>query len=207
MLIDWPRFLFALALLLIPIGLFHSERVRYRALIRDWDGHWRRSLTLGLHSVDLARAVLGGWLLLQAVSQAPEFKGVNHLVLVVQASVMLVAMTLQASICRERGVLHAPFAFAAGLVFGFLPLLVGAFALPLAVALSLMAVARGGFFAIFALAVCVVGFFFAGRAQLPALVAVSSAVAFPWLIGLLFRRHFVSTYRGRPRDAPSAPPR
>ena len=42
MLIDWLRLIPALLLLLTPIGVFHHDRVKYRALMRDWNGYWRR---------------------------------------------------------------------------------------------------------------------------------------------------------------------
>ena len=41
MTIDWPKFLIALVLLLVPGDLFNGgKKVRYRDVTREWSGFW-----------------------------------------------------------------------------------------------------------------------------------------------------------------------
>ncbi len=71
MLIDWLKFISALVLLLTPAGILHDQKVRYRPISRDWADHWTQILSLGLHAIDLVRAALGMWLLVESLHSAP----------------------------------------------------------------------------------------------------------------------------------------
>lgn len=116
MLIDWLRLVPALVFLLTPIAVFHDKHVRYRALMRDWEGYWRRTLSLGLHTIDLLRALLGVWLLTEAVRRVPEAQGLMRFgAYFVHGAVLCVATVVQAVVCKEPEAAHAPFAFVVGL--------------------------------------------------------------------------------------------
>ncbi len=208
MLIDWPKLIFSLVLLLPPIALFHGERVRYRAVMRDWDGYWGRTFSLGFHSIDLLRAALGAWLLAEALQRAPEALGMmKYGAIVAKAAILAVAAVLQTSFCREPEAAHAPFAFVSGLVLGFLPPLVAGFGLGLAIVLTMGIHAPSVYFPLLAVTTAALGFLFTAKTLLYELISVTVAVTLPWLITLLFPRHFVSSYRARPKGASLPPPR
>ncbi len=206
MLIDWLRFAPALVCLLTPIGLFHGRRIRYRAIEREWQGYWARTLGLGLHTIDLGRAALGAWLLFEALQPDPAVRtAARHLPLVVQGGVLALAVLLQTLVCREPDAVHAPFAFAAGLACGGLPPAVAFFALALALALTLGANAPAAFFPLAAISVGGLGLLLEGRQALLLLATVGFALLLPWLASLLARRHFVATHRAQTKGKPTSP--
>lgn len=209
MIIDWPRLLVALALLLVPIAVFHGEKVRYRALMRDWDGYWLRTLSLGLHTIDLCRALLGVWLLSEALRRAPEAKEfMKYAAAAAQGAILCLATVLQAVVCKEPETAHAPFAFVTGLVLGFAPPTVAGFSLVLAGALALGSNSPTGFFPLLAMGVIGAGALFEGKKLLLNGGVLGAAILLPWLYTLLFPRHFVCSYRARKKtEAPPPPPR
>jgi hypothetical protein len=88
MLIDWLKLTGALVLLLPPIAVFERKNVRYRAVMRDWNGYWGRTLSHGLHWVDFLRAALGAWLLVEALPVSAEARGAaRHVPLLFQVAV------------------------------------------------------------------------------------------------------------------------
>ncbi|MDP3178917.1 MAG: hypothetical protein Q8M76_13505, partial [Spirochaetaceae bacterium] len=122
MIIDWLKFAPALFLLLLPIGVFHGKKVRFRPIARDWADHWSKILTLGLHWIDLSRAALGGWLLVESLSLSPGAAGImRYSVLVTLGAVMILAVALQTFVCKERDSANAPFMFVTGLLVGVYP--------------------------------------------------------------------------------------
>jgi hypothetical protein len=197
MVIDWLRFSGALLLLLVPIALFHGPRVRYRSVSRDWDRHWPRIFSLGLHSIDLGRAALGAWLLTQAVERVPGATGLlRQGVLLTDAAVLGVAVLVQTFVCKERDAAHAPFAFVIGLVAGFLPPLLAGFAVLLAIAIAIGARMPAALFLILAASVMAIGYFFV-RSGLPGVAIVAGAVALPSLATAMFPRRLVVSYRAK----------
>jgi hypothetical protein len=194
--IDWSQFLPALLLLLTPIALFHGRRVRHRALPQDWSSYWGRTLSLGLHTIDLARAFLGAWYLTAAVS-APSGGGggfAPYLPLLVGSGVLAVAVVLQTFVCREPYSAHAPFAFVSGLVLGFLPFHVAGFAVLLATVFAFGTRAATSYFP--ALGVCAVasGLLFEPKKLLLRVLMTAIVVTLPWLLVLLFPRQWVVTH-------------
>src|SRR5215212_2157351 len=130
MLIDWLKLVPAIVLLLAPMALFHGGKVRYRSLPSGFESYWGRTFALGLHSIDLCRAILGAWLLVEAVTVPPDFEGpMRHAPVIIQGAVLFVGMLLQTFVCKEADAAYPPVAFAIGVVLGFLPPLVGGFAL------------------------------------------------------------------------------
>lgn len=198
MLIDWFKFSAALLLLLVPIGLFHGSKVRYRAVSREWDEHWLRIFSLGLHVIDLGRAVLGAWLLSQALTRAPGAAGLmRHGVLLTHAAVFAVAMVLQVFVCKEPDSAHAPFTFAIGLVAGYLPPTVAGFAIVFAIVIATGARLPVALFPLLAVSVAAAGFLFHGKKLLLPVSVVALAVVLPVLLSLLFSRRLVVSYRAR----------
>jgi hypothetical protein len=205
--INWILLALALALLLVPIAVFHGERVRYRALMRDWDGYWGRTLTLGLHAIDLLRSMLGVWLLAEALRRAPEAQGaLRYAAVAAQGGVLCVATLLQAAFCKEPETAHAPFAFIIGLTLVHVPPPVAGFSLVLAGALALGANSPTGFFPVLALGVVGTGFLFEGKKLVFECAVLAAAILMPWLFTLLFPRHFVCSYRAKRRTEPPPPP-
>lgn len=201
MLIDWFQLLPAFLLLLTPIALFHSQRVRYRPVDHGWSGYWTRTFSLGLHTIDFGRAMLGAWWLENSISTGSIIASdADYSATILQACVLMMAAVVQAFICKQRGAAHAPFAFVAGLAAGFLPPLIAVFAILLAVVISAGLRTPAIFFPLLSCAVFGTGLLFkhAQRAQqiLP-LAALAIAVALPWLLTLLFPRFFVSSYAAR----------
>lgn len=208
MLIDWPLFLAALALLLVPAAVFHHRQVRFRHLDRDWHGYLPRALSLGTHYIDAGRAALGGILLLDALSVPAGAAGSTTIsVFAVQAAVLGLGTILQTFVCRESGTAHAPLAYVSGLALGFLPLVPAAFSVVFAVAVAAGTRQVVGYFPVLAVALVlsVVGFY--GKRYQYQLIAGASAVALPWLLTLLFPRPLVATHVARRVAAPPDPKR
>ena len=198
MVIDWLRLSGALLLLLTPIALFHGPRVRYRSVSRDWDRHWPRIFSLGLHAIDLGRAALGAWLLTEAVTRAPGATGIlRQGVLGTEAIVLAAAVLAQTFVCKERDAAHAPFAFVIGLVAGFLPPMLAGFAILLALAIAIGARMPAALFIILAAAVLAIGYLFHGQSQLPSVAIAAGAVVLPQLATAMFPRRLVVSYRAR----------
>src|SRR4051812_2284377 len=102
MLIDWIRLVGALLLLLTPTAVFQGDRVRFRAIDRSWERYWTRILTLGLHSIDFVRAVLGNWLLIESLTPAANAHGMMRFApLIIAGSVRVLAVAVQTAVCRE----------------------------------------------------------------------------------------------------------
>jgi hypothetical protein len=195
MLIDWFKLIAALILLLTPIGLFHGKKVRYRPIAHDWQRHWPRVLGLGLHLIDFLRAALGAWLLSEALTREPGAQGMLRFAdALTQGGVLMVATILQAVVCKERDAAHAPFAFVAGLVLGFLPPAIALFGLLLAIAITAGSRRPAAFFPLLAVSVAAMGFLFTRQKLLLQLVAVACAVTLPWLLTLLFPQELVLSY-------------
>jgi ABC-type uncharacterized transport system permease subunit len=208
MLIDWLKLIPALVLLLVPIGVFHNERVHYRALMRDWHGYWRRTLFLEFHTLDLVRAVLGAWLLIEALKAEPGASRLMHYApLMLRTVILTLATALQALFCKEEEAANAPFAFVAGLVLGIMPPLVSGFALVASIALASGAGFPTVFFPLVALFAPGIGALFLGKKLGYDVISLAVAALTPWMITLMFPRHFVCSYRAGPKAAPAPPPR
>lgn len=196
--IDWPMLCGALALLLLPIGLFHGARTRQRALTSDWSGYWGRILGHGFHTIDFGRATLGAWYLVECLAAAPDATGLAaHASLLVQAAVLATGIVLQTFVCKERHAACAPFAYAAGLAAGFLPVTVGWFALTLAVVFTLGVRAPGLFFPGLGAAVAAVSLLMSGLQPEPAHFALAGVAGLPWLLTLLFPRELTAACLAR----------
>lgn len=198
MVIDWLRFGPALALLLIPISIFHGKKVRYLSLTRDWDRHWTRILALGLHAIDAGRAALGGWLLVVALTPDPAAHGVmRYSVLLTQGAVLCLAVILQVFFCKEPDSAHAPFTFVSGLVLGTYPPAIAGLPLVLAAAVAGGSRTPIAFFPVLSVALLGLGFLFGGKGMLLKLAFGACAVMLPWLCSLLFSRDLVISYRAK----------
>jgi hypothetical protein len=198
MLIDWPRFLAALVLILTPIAVVHHRRVRFRHLDREWDGYLRRAFSLGTHYIDAGRAALGAMLLLEALNVAPGASGsARIMIFAVHAAVLGIGAMVQTFVCREAGAAHAPLAYVTGIALGFLPLIPAFFAVVFAtvVVLGLRQVAV--YFPVLALALGAIVFLFHGKRLQYQLIAGAGAVALPWLLTLLFPRPMMATHVAR----------
>ncbi|MBI3884976.1 MAG: hypothetical protein HY302_04515 [Opitutae bacterium] len=197
MIVHWTLFLPALALLLVPIALFHGPKVRYRGIAHDWRDIWKQTFALGLHTVDFCRATLGAWWLLESLQKGAHATGaMRFAVPATGAAVLLSATLLQTTFRAKPDSVHAPFVFLGGLVFGFYPPAIAAYALLLATVTAFGTKAPAVFFPILAFALPGVGSLFA-RGLLPSLVVGSLVALLPWLWSLLFSREMVVSYRGR----------
>jgi hypothetical protein len=206
MLIDWSKFIPALLLLLTPVALFHGRKVRFRAVSRDWDRHWVPVLSLGLHTIDFLRALLGTWLLGQALTRVAGAHGLaGQAVLITQAVVLCVAVTLQATICKEEDAINAPFTFVTGLIFGFLPPTIAGFGVLLAVVITAGLRSPEAYFPLVGIATVASGFLFSGRSMLLSLAIMFLAAFLPFLVSILFSRHMVISYRARRSDETRPP--
>lgn len=198
MLIDWPRFLAALALLLTPVIVFHHRRVRLRHLDREWAGYFSRALTLGTHYIDAGRAALGALLLLDSLSVSSGAAGTAQLALLgTQAAVLTLGSTIQTLVCREAGAAHAPFAYVAGLALGFFPLVPSFIALVFSVAVVLGVRHAASFFPVLAVAVAAVSHLLSGGLAPVRLAVGSFAIALPWFLTLLFPRPMMASHMAR----------
>jgi len=198
MIVDWIRFATALVLLLTPIAVFHGKHVHYRPIRRDLDAHWSRILRLGLHAFDAARGALGGWLLVHALGGDPAAHGFfRHGAMLTQGAVLLAAVTAQTCFCREPDCSHAPFAFVAGLLFGFCPPVIAGFSLVLALAVAGGSRTPAAFFPTLSVAALALGVLLGGKALVVKLIFGLCAILLPWLYSLLFSRDLVISYRAR----------
>lgn len=197
MIIHWFQLISAAVLLLIPIGLFHGPKVRYRAIRRAWKGYWGRMLSLGLNPIDLGRATLGSWLLLQAL----ESNSRAHLpawgLPALQSGIVLVAVVLQMLVCKEPKSLNACYPFLIGLIFGLNPLPVASFAVLGALVLAGGARMPMAFFPVLGILSFVFGLLFGDKTLNTVLVVGTVAALIPWLSSMLFSRALVITYRAK----------
>jgi hypothetical protein len=213
--IDWLRLAAASLLLLPPMGLLHGRRVEHRLAARDWDGYWQRAFFLPAHAVDFLRAAAGAALLAGALLHVPHAAGLaKYAPWVAQALLLMLALSLQSLICREPEASHAPFAFAIGLVAGFLPaqmtgltaLAIAGLALIFAVVTAAGLRSPGAFFPLLALALPALGSAVLDKGRILSLLALSCALVLPWLLPLLFPRDLVVAHRASPGN-PLPPPR
>jgi len=201
MLIDWPKFIVALILLLSPTSLLHGKKVRFRPISGEWERHWMQIFTLGSHTIDLARAAAGAWFLAASLQTAPGARGLlRYGVIVTEASVFAVAVALQTLICKEKGEANAPFAFLIGLTAGFIPPVIAGFALAVAIVAAAGSGVPAAFFPVLGLAISGMGFLFTGKKYLFDLATVSCCALLPWLLSLLFSRELMMAYRERRAD-------
>lgn len=206
-LIDWSKFLPALLLLLTPIALFHGRQVRHRALPQDWSGYWQRTFSLGLHTIDFGRAMLGAWCLAEALTAHPSATGFMRFnPVLAKAGVLALAAALQTFVCKEPDSAHAPFAFLGGLVLGFLPFHIASFSLLIAIVVAAGTRAPTVFFPVLSLAVVIVGALFEQKKLLLVVSCTAVVVGLPWLLVLLFPRQWVVTHVLKRTGAPSTPP-
>jgi hypothetical protein len=197
--IDWFKLIAASLLLLTPMALFHGRKVRYRSLPSGFESYWSRTFALGLHSIDFVRAILGAWLLVDAFTVDPEIRdGVRHIPVLIQAAVLFSGMLLQTFVCKEEDAAYPPFAYAIGVVLGFLPPLVAGFALFVAIMAAFGLRSVGAFFPLLAISVVCAGQLFSQfKLGLFTLAAIAGATMSPWLFTLLFPRHFVIAYAAK----------
>lgn len=196
--IDWLKFSGALVLLLTPIGIFHGARTRHRALDSAWSGYWLRTLSHGFHTIDFGRAMLGAWYLADGLLPGAEAKGfAAHTPLLVQFGVLGLGIVLQTFVCKEPHAACTPFAYAAGLATGFLPISVGWFALLLAVVFTIGVRAPSLFFPALSATVIGVSLLVTGLEIIPAHLALAVAVGMPWLLTLLFPRELMVAHLAR----------
>ncbi len=198
MIIDWLKLVPALLLLLTPISLFHGKKIRVRPIERDWDTHWPQIAGLGLHWIDLGRAMLGAWLLLDAISLPPGARGaMRYAPIAVQGALLVFSSCLQSLVCKERDSALAPFMFVTGLVLGFYSPTVAGFSILLALTAAAGSRTPWVYFPLLAVLVAGLGFLFVGKGALVGLAAGGAAVALPWLLTLMFRQTLVLSYRAR----------
>jgi hypothetical protein len=207
MLIDWSRFLPAVLVLWFPIALLHGRRVRYRTLTHDWSGYWTRTFSLGLHAVDFGRAMLGAWWLAESLSAVAAARGFSrHLPLVIIAAVLGIAVTLQTLVCKQPDSSHAPFAFAGGMVAGFLPPAISAFSLLLAIVIAAGVRSPIAFFPMLSFAILAVGLLLTRTRLLPSVATAAGVVFLPWLLTLLFPRELVVSHLAKHPSVGDAKP-
>ena len=197
MTINWPVFIPALILLLTPIGIFHGRKVRYRSLRSDWDRHWPQIFSLGLHAIDLTRAALGGWLLINVLKAAAGPATHWWQPVVLQWSVILIAVILQVRICKEERALNAPFAYFVGLVFGLYPPQIAGFPLLLATVAAAGSRTPAAFFPVLSVLLVGLGALFSDLKISYNLIYGAVVILLPWLWSLLFSRTLVITYRAK----------
>ncbi len=194
--VDWVVFGPALALLLLPIGLFHGRRTRFRALSRDWSGQWSLFFTQPHHCADLLRAAAGGWLLSQALTTAPGASASVSLLL--QTTVVVLGAALQSLVCREPDSALAPFAYIVGLAAGYLPPIVSGPALVLAAVATLGTRIPAAAFPVLAVSIGAFGALLLGIKKAIGLAPLVVAPLVPPMLALLFSRELGTTHRVRP---------
>ena len=197
MIIHWYQLISAAVILLIPMGLFHGPKVRYRAIRRQWRGYWGRMLTLGQHTVDLTRAALGAMLLLQSLEADPQAHLPAWGIPALTSAIVLLAVVLQMVVCKEHKSINACYPFLIGLLFGLQPFPVAAFAVLIAVALTCGARMPMAFYPVLALFSIFLGMLFGGWKLNAIIVIVAVATLTPWLSSMLFLRALVITYRAK----------
>ena len=198
MIVDWLKFLPALVLLLTPLSLFYGEKTRYRDISRDWDQHWTLILTHGSHAIDLGRAALGTWWLLDSLQTVPNAHGLErYLPLLTQGSIRILAVLLQTVVCREPEHANAPFAFVTGLLLGGSAPVVALFALALAIPVAAGSRTPIAFFPLVAIAHFAIGFWFKGKGAVIGLSFGAIAATIPVLWSFMFHRDLVVAYRAK----------
>ncbi|MCX6953462.1 MAG: hypothetical protein NTV51_15035 [Verrucomicrobia bacterium] len=198
MIIDWLELAPALLFLLVPIGLVRGPKIRHRPIVRDWGGHWAAILSLGLHWIDLGRAILGAWWLADAIPLDPAAVGfVRYSVPAVRGAVLLVAVVLQVVVCFERQAFYAPFMFVSGMLLGFYPPLIAGFAVLLALTIAAGLRLPTTYFPLLCVSLVVIGYFFEERPALVSLAVGGGVTLLPWLLPVMFRRAPVLAYRAR----------
>lgn len=199
MVIDWSVFAPALLLLLIPMGLFHGKRVRYRPISRNWPEQLPQIVLLPHHFVDLLRAGLGAWLLSHSLEPAlaPATALEKYLPAIVQGAVICAGVLLQTLFCKEPDSLNAPYAYVVGIVAGFLPPVVAGFALLFASVVTIGLRSAAAFFLMLSISTVAAGFLFTGQKFIFSILALCVAVLVPWLLALLFAQELVLTHRQR----------
>lgn len=201
MLIDWPRLIAALVLLLFPIGALHRGKVRCRPISREWNEHWGRIFLLWQHTFDLIRAGVGVWLLTGAIHLAPGAKGLlRYAPITSQAAVVVLGVFLQTIFCREEDSANAPFAYLIGLLAGYLPPVVAGFSILITLVITMGSRFPSAFFPVLALASAGMGFLFTGKKHALILIVAGTACLVPWLFSLLFSRDLVISFRARRHD-------
>jgi hypothetical protein len=204
MIVHWPQLVGALLLLLIPISLFHGRSVRYRPIGREWDRHFKQIVALPSHLIDFGRAILGAWLLTLALERAPDAAGFErHIPLLAPIVVLTLALLVQTFVCKERDAANAAYAFASGIVVGFLPIAVGAFALLLAVTITTGARRPLAYLPLLAISVGAIGYALGRMSYVFAIAAVDAALIAAWLSTFMFQRTVVVAYQARHHSASS----
>lgn len=197
--VDWLQFIAAVILLLTPGSLFYrSKKIRYREISREWGGHLTRMAAHGLHVIDLGRAALGTWLLLESLKTVPDARGfAKYAPLFAQGTIRILAVWLQTVFCPVRDHANAPYAFVTGLLLGGSSPLVAVFALAFAVPLAMGARAPAAFFPLIGLAHVGIGFWFYGRGAVMTMSFGAIAAMVPFFWAILFHRELVIPYRAR----------
>ncbi len=195
--ISWLHLIPALALLLVPIAWFNTG-VRHRAIHSEWRGYWKRFFTLPQHYVDLLRAAGGVFLLAHAVAPLPGAKGIWLFVpFLAVSAITLIAVALQALVCRERDSVHASFAFLIGLTLGFMPPLTAGATLVFALTITLGCRIAAVFYVSLAASAAIFGFVFIGANARYVVAPLVAGALLPWLAALLLHRELVITVRPR----------
>ena len=205
MIINWPSFLAALALLLVPITLFHGEKVRFRGIAHEWRNIWPRFFALGLHSIDLCRAALGGWLLVTSLTRNHPTGLAKYAIPATLAAVLFTAVFLQTVFRAKRDTAHACFPFVIGLIFGLYAPAIAAYAVLLALVTALGTHTPAAFFPTLAVALLAVGYLFGGQGMLITLAVGSISAILPWMWSLLTSKELVLSYRARRASEESYP--
>lgn len=206
MIVDWVTFLPALVLLLTPVRLFHGKKTGFREVSREWDKHWLLILKHEMHWIDLGRAALGTWLLIESLHAAPGAHGsAKYAPVLTQGAIRILAVLLQTVICREANHANAPFAFVTGLLLGAVSPLVGGFALAVAIPLAMGTRSTTAYFPLLGLAQLGFGFWFKGKGVVLPLSFGLVAAFVPVLWEIMFHRALVIPYRTKPRAAGYVP--
>lgn len=188
--LDWPKFIAALVLLLPPSPLFFGRNVGYDSLARILDQFLPGVFRLAWHWVDLCRALVGVWFLTltlgigHAPRQTPPYQA-----LVVLAAVLSVALVLQTVVCKEPNSFHAAFAFVVATIVVLFPPLVAGFALVCGVMSSTGFRSAMAFFGMTAVCLVIFGYWFYPNWLLLAVGALMSGL--PLLLPMLFGRELV----------------
>ena len=191
--LDWARFLPVAFLLLFPLPLLFARKTQYRALDENWAHYTAKGFTFPWHWLDVVRAFVGTWLLLQVLAINPPEYIAPKLIYGVFGLVLVLAVTLQTVVCRSRGSFHAPFGFVIGVLIAVLSPIAAGLTLLSAFTVALAFRAAPAFFGAAAVAAPIFGyFFFPYYYLLPPLTAMSGI---PLLLPVLFQREFVLAHR------------
>ena len=195
-------------LLLLPSDWFcDRKKVRYRELSRDWNDHWLRTLSHGMHAIDFARAALGTWLLLDSLHTVPNARGLaKYSVLLTQGAIRIVAVWIQTVVCRNPDSANAPFAFVTGTLLTGLSPLAAVFALAFAIPIAMGTHTPAAFFPVVGIMHFAMGFWFKGKGAVLGLSFGAVAAMLPLVWALAFHRELVVTYRAKRATAGQALP-